>query len=58
LSLGGVWREGRCCDHGNFPRTPKSIFLTETREGQVWIGADVRTAWEETGSFLWFVQQS
>ena len=21
LNLGGVMREGRCCDHGNFPRT-------------------------------------
>jgi len=51
-------REGRCCDRGNFPRTHLSAVLAETREGQVWVGANVPTAREETGCFLWVVQQS
>jgi len=29
-----------------------------TREDQVWVGADDPTAREETGCFLWVVQQS
>jgi len=36
----------------------QSAVLAETREGQVWVGADVPTAREETGCFLWVVQQS
>jgi len=32
--------------------------LAEACEGQVWVGADVPTAREETGCFLWVVQQS
>ena len=32
--------------------------LAEAREGQVWVGADVLTAREETGCCLWVVQQS
>ena len=32
--------------------------MAETREGQVWVGADDPTAREETGCFLWVVQQS
>ena len=36
----------------------QSAVLVHAREGQVWVGADVPTAREETGSFLWVVQQS
>ena len=32
--------------------------LAETREGQVWVDADVPTSREETGCFYWVVQQS
>jgi len=31
----------------------QSAVLVETREGQVWVGADVPTAREQTGCFLW-----
>jgi len=36
----------------------QSAVLAEAREGQVWVGADVPTAREETGCFLWAVQKS
>jgi len=36
----------------------KSAVLAETREGQVWVGADVPSLREEAGCFLWVMQQS
>ena len=36
----------------------RSAVLAEAREGQVWVGADVPTAKEETHCFIWVVQQS
>ena len=36
----------------------QSAVLAKTREGQVWVGADVPTAREETDCFLWVLQQS
>jgi len=36
----------------------QSAVLAETREGQVWFGADVPTVREEAGCFLWVIQQS
>jgi len=37
---------------------PQSAALAATREGRVWVGADVPTAREETVCFIWVVQQS
>jgi len=54
-------REGRCCDRGNFPldtSVRQSAVRAETRKGQIWVGADVPAAREETGCFLRVVQQS
>jgi len=36
----------------------QSAVLAKARECQVWVGADVPTAREETGCFLWVVQLS
>ena len=36
----------------------QSAVLAEACEGQVYVGADVPTAREETGCLLWVVQQS
>ena len=33
------------------------VVLAETREGQVWVDADVPIAREETDCFLWIIQQ-
>ena len=46
--------EGQCCDRGNFSTTRAS----DTREGQVRVGADVPSARGETGYFVWVVKQS
>jgi len=45
---------------GTFQNTSvrQSAVLAKTRKGHFWIGADVPTAREETGCFLWAVQQS
>jgi len=52
-------REGRCCDHKNFPRTRLSdTRLSWPRLTKVWVGADVPTAREENGCCLWVLQQS
>jgi len=54
--------EGRCCDRGNAPRTNtsvrQSVVLTETREGQFRVDADVPSVSGETDSFVWVGQQS
>jgi len=36
----------------------QSAVLAETRESQVWVGAEVPSVREETGCFLWVMQQS
>ena len=36
----------------------QSAVLANTRESQVWVGADVPSVREEAGCFLWVIQQS
>ena len=59
LSFGGVMRDGRCCDRGNFPRTclsgsrlswPK---LSNARSGLV----PTFHRWEKLACFLWVIQK-
>ena len=58
LNLGVVMREGQCFDHGNFPWTRLSGSQLSWPRLAKARSADVPTAREETGCFLWVVQQS
>ena len=60
LNLGVVMREADVVTAGTFlgHLCPAVGCPSENREGQVWVGADVPTAREETSCFFWVVQQS
>ena len=48
LSLGGVMREGRCCDRGNFPRTRlSSSRLSWPKFAKAWSGLVPTSHWWE-----------
>jgi len=59
LVLVALWGRADVVTAGTLDTSVRqSAVLPETREGQVWVGALVPSVREETGCFLWTMQQS